>query len=129
MLNNDEFTAKYPDFVRVLTSDILNIQDERMLHGAIGLSTEAGEVLDILKKSVYYGRGIDRTKVIDELGDCLFYIQMMLNQVGVDMFEVLRVNVAKLDERYQGKFNALKANNRDVEAEKRAQEQQMRLNL
>ena len=45
----------------------------RLLHGVIGLVTETSELLDAIKKSLFYGKPLDKTNLIEELGDLLWY--------------------------------------------------------
>lgn len=47
-----------------------------MLHFAIGLSTESAEILDQIKKHVYYNKPLDIINLEEELGDCLWYIAL-----------------------------------------------------
>jgi hypothetical protein len=43
------------------------------LHMAIGVSGEAGELLDTIKKFAIYQKPLDFTNLIEELGDIEFY--------------------------------------------------------
>lgn len=98
------------------------LQDEktiRLLHAAIGLSTESGEVLDMLKKHIYYGRKLDEVNFIEELGDLLWYVGVAVDALGTTFEEVQRINVMKLKERYDGEFSQEKALKRDLAAERR----------
>ena len=45
----------------------------RILHAAIGCVTESGELLDALKKQIFYGRELDVVNVKEEAGDILWY--------------------------------------------------------
>jgi NTP pyrophosphatase (non-canonical NTP hydrolase) len=89
-----------------------------ILHGAIGLSTEAGELLDQIKKHVFYGRELDIVNIIEELGDGLWYIGLILNQLDVSFEEVMKRNIEKLRTRYPEKFTEDKAVNRDLDKER-----------
>ena len=55
------------------------------LHGAIGLATEAGELLDNAKKFMVYGRKIDRENALEEVGDCLHYLQYICTSLEFSM--------------------------------------------
>ena len=70
------------------------------LHMAVGISGEAGELLDAIKKHVIYGKPMDWVNVVEELGDLEFYMEGLRQLVGVTRDEVLRVNTAKLGKRY-----------------------------
>ncbi len=71
-----------------------------LLHNAIGVSGEAGELLDAVKKHIIYGQPLDRANILEELGDLEFYLQGLRNCLLVDREEILRLNVEKLQKRY-----------------------------
>ena len=77
-----------------------------LLHMAIGISGEAGELLDAIKKAVIYNKPIDRENVIEELGDLEFYMEGLRQGLGITREETLQTNVAKLGARYAaGKYS------------------------
>jgi len=105
----------YPKFV-----DCLRAYNDRMglsgdiLHSAVGISGEAGELLDHIKKVIWQQHCIDINYTIKELGDILFYFQSMCNCVGTDIDEVRKLNIEKLTKRYpDGVFDAERIINRD----------------
>jgi NTP pyrophosphatase (non-canonical NTP hydrolase) len=71
-----------------------------LLHAAVGTSGEAGELLDAVKKHWVYNKPLDRTNVIEELGDLEFYMAAMRLVLGVSRDQVLQANVDKLCKRY-----------------------------
>jgi NTP pyrophosphatase (non-canonical NTP hydrolase) len=73
---------------------------ERQLLGALGLAGESGEVVDYLKKVLIHGEELDRSKLVDELGDVMWYIHLIYNTYNISMTEVLEGNIKKLCERY-----------------------------
>jgi NTP pyrophosphatase (non-canonical NTP hydrolase) len=94
----------------------------RLLHTALGLASEAGEFVDALKKHLFYGKEIDAINLLEELGDHLWYIGIGLNELGFSMEEGFARNIAKLQERYKGKFGETQAENRDLDAERKTLE-------
>lgn len=70
-------------------------------HGATGVCTEAGELLDAIKKMVCYNKQLDRENVIEELGDLEFYMQQVRSRLDITREETLKANMAKLAVRYQ----------------------------
>ena len=72
------------------------------LHMAVGISGEAGELLDAVKKQAIYGKEIDRENVIEELGDLEFYMEGLRQQMGITRQETIDANIAKLGKRYEG---------------------------
>lgn len=71
-----------------------------MAHAAMGLTGEAGEYSDAIKKHIFYGKELDTANVIEELGDIAFYLQAACNTHGVTIEEVIQANANKLAKRY-----------------------------
>lgn len=72
-------------------------------HAALGLTGEAGEVAELIKKAI---RGdndgvVDREKLTKELGDVAYYLVTLARLHGIDADEILWANVAKLTSRQQ----------------------------
>lgn len=88
-----------------------------LLHSAIGISTEGGELADNLKRTIFYGEDLDVGNLIAEAGDLLWYIQLALATVGSSLDEALIKNNLKLRKRYGDKFSEDAAINRNLEAE------------
>jgi len=94
------------------------IKCARLQHAAMGLATEAGEFVDMIKKHIYYGKALDVVNAKEELSDCSWYIALALNELKTTMNEVLTLNINKLKLRYPAKFSSEAAINRDVVAER-----------
>lgn len=77
-----------------------NTEVDGLLHAAIGMSGESGEVLDMIKKVWVYEKLIDPEKLIEELGDIIFYWQAMANLMGISAHEIKLKNMRKLNKRY-----------------------------
>ena len=71
-----------------------------LLHMAVGVSGEAGELLDAVKKAAIYCKPIDRVNVIEELGDIEFYLEGLRAGMGITREECLSANISKLSKRY-----------------------------
>lgn len=72
-----------------------------LAHSAFGISGEAGELLDAVKKHVFYNKPLDRENVKEELGDLEFYMQALRAKLGITRQETLEHNMSKLAERYK----------------------------
>ena len=94
-----------------------------MLHAAMGLASEAGEVLDAIKAAIYYGRPLDRTNLIEELGDIEWFLAVLRDELDVSQDDVQRINIEKLRARYPEKFTSEAANNRNLDTERAILEQ------
>lgn len=93
-----------------------------LLHASLGITTESGELTDILKKYILYNKDIDVINFKEELGDLLWYIALACRHLDVSMEEIFAQNNAKLRARYGEKFTAHAALNRDLDKERKVLE-------
>jgi NTP pyrophosphatase (non-canonical NTP hydrolase) len=91
----------------------------RVLHASMGIATEAGELLDALKKHVFYGNDIDVVNLLEEHGDILWYAAILADAVGFSFEDSFEKNIAKLRARYPLQFDELRAAQRDLARERR----------
>jgi NTP pyrophosphatase (non-canonical NTP hydrolase) len=87
--------------------------DHPIEYYALGLAGEAGEASGALKKYVFHDHGIPGLKVMEELGDCLWYLTAMAAKLGFSLEFVARQNVEKLRRRYPDGFSKEASKNRD----------------
>ena len=80
-------------------------EQAHMLHMAVGVSGESGELLDAVKKHVVYRKAVDRANVVEELGDLEFYMEGLRQGLNITREECIEANIAKLSVRYQGKYS------------------------
>lgn len=73
-------------------------------HAATGVATEAGELLDAIKKHVIYNRPLDRQNVIEELGDLEFYMEQVRQALSISREETLHMNFVKLADKDKGRY-------------------------
>jgi NTP pyrophosphatase (non-canonical NTP hydrolase) len=88
------------------------------LHMVIGISTEAGELLDAYKKHFAYGKDLDIVNVGEEIADIMWYISNLCRIKGIDLEVVMQRNIDKLKERYPEKFTQENALNRNLDNER-----------
>lgn len=79
---------------------LMTAQEAHLWHMGTGVSGEAGELLDAVKKSVVYKKPLDRENVVEELGDLRFYMAGLMNALGISEQEILYATNKKLDKRY-----------------------------
>ena len=107
----------------------------RILHAVMGISTEAAEMMDVLKKHIFYGKDLDReamVNLLEEAGDACWYLfGILLDELGTALKiddpinSCLAGNLSKLRKRYGEKFSEFDAAHRDVVAEIKALKQEM----
>jgi NTP pyrophosphatase (non-canonical NTP hydrolase) len=96
-----------PNEYQVLTRETWNnnlTAEQRLTNAALGLAGEAGEVVELIKKELYHGKGRDLDKICKELGDVLYYAARLADEVGLPLSDVLQKNYEKLSTRYPGGF-------------------------
>ncbi len=86
----------------------------RLLHGAMGLDTESGEIMDSLKRHFIYGSDLNVVNIREELGDIMWYVALICSELEIGIEDICRDNIAKLSKRYPEKFSRHSAENRDV---------------
>jgi len=108
----DEMTAALSKNGSAIMRD-LNPTNADLLHMAVGVSGEAGELLDAVKKSAIYGKPLDHKNMVEELGDLEFYMSRIRQIIGVSRNEVLEKNYEKLSKRYsEGSYSNNQAQKR-----------------
>ena len=118
------FFNTYTDFVTKVTSDpSLNLEDlnarfaeieneskiktPRLLTAALGLGSETGEFVEIVKKMFLQGKPASDENVFHmkrELGDIMWYWVTACAALDLDPFEVITENQKKLEARYGEQF-------------------------
>lgn len=100
------------------------IQATRLNNAARGLADDCGELNGAVKKFLEYGQPLDRTNVIEELGDILWRVAQACKAIDCNLDEVMAANIRKLHKvRYPaGVFDSAKAIDRDLNAERSAVE-------
>lgn len=89
-----------------------------LLHATMGISTEAGELLDVMKKHLAYGRSIDKVNIAEEVGDVLWYVAIILRELNMTFEQVMEMNINKLQKRFPDKFTEEEANTRNLTDER-----------
>jgi len=125
-------TQKYVEFVDAVTSQpsknheafIYRLQElegqefptERLLTAAVGMSAEAGEFTEIIKKMIFQGKPVTEENLFHlkrELGDIMWYVAQACIGLNISLDEVLVMNVEKLSARYpEGTFDVYFSENR-----------------
>lgn len=78
----------------------------KIRNGCYGMCGEAGECIDILKKVEFQGHAFDPNKLLDELGDVLWYVAQTATGLGVHLEDVAQHNADKLKSRYPDGFDS-----------------------
>jgi len=89
---------------------------ERLLTAAVGMSAEAGEFTEIVKKIVFQGKPVNQENLFHlkrELGDIIWYVSQACIGLDISLEEVIQMNFEKLSARYpEGAFTIERSENR-----------------
>ena len=119
-----DFFSTYSEFVEKVTSepsmdlealkssfddieDNSSIKTARLLTAALGLGSETGEFVEIVKKMLLQGKPPSEDNIFHmkrELGDIMWYWTTACASLDLDPFEVISENQKKLEARYGEKF-------------------------
>ena len=119
-----DFFSTYSEFVEKVTSQpslntkalkrsideiesSSNIKIPRLLTAALGLGSESGEFVEIVKKMILQGKPPSEENIFHmkrELGDIMWYWTTACASLGLDPYEVISENQKKLEARYGEKF-------------------------
>ena len=92
-----------------------NIKIPRLLTAALGLGSESGEFVEIVKKMVLQGKPPSEENIFHmkrELGDIMWYWMQAVHALNITPDEVIQENIRKLEARYPGGFEAVRSENR-----------------
>ena len=123
---------KYVEFVNMTTSNpskdhasfinsLMELREqefptERLLTAAVGMSAEAGEFTEIVKKIVFQGKPVNQENLFHlkrELGDIMWYVSQACIGLDISIEEVIQMNFEKLNARYpEGAFSIERSENR-----------------
>lgn len=125
---------QYSDFVKAVTSspsldiNVLvtrllelsqnkDINISQLLTGSVGISSEGGELGEVVKKILFQSKPLDDAAIFHmkrELGDIIFYWINACMALNIDPYEVIDENIRKLETRYPGgKFSMYHSENRE----------------
>lgn len=94
----------------------------RVLHAAMGCVTESAELMDALKKQIFYGRELDVVNVKEEAGDILYYLAILFDELDTTFEAEMKRVINKLKVRFPDKFSEKNAFERDLENERESLE-------
>lgn len=83
-----------------------------ILDACLGLSGEAGEFNDMIKKWIFHEKELDVEHLKKECGDVMWYVAMLCDAFNWSLDDVMQTNIDKLRERYPDGFDVRRANNR-----------------
>ena len=110
-------SSEYPKLIERLTELKAQGADvSRLMTAAFGMSAEAGEFTEVVKKIFLQGKPYNEENVFHmkrELGDLCWYLAQACMALDINFEEVLEMNYEKLSARYpEGSFDVYRSENR-----------------
>ena len=75
----------------------------------LGLTGEAGECAEIIKKHLHHEHPLNREHLLKEISDTLWYVALGCEVLGANLDDVMQLNIDKLKARYPDGFSADKS--------------------
>ena len=86
--------------------------EQQLANAALGLTGEAGETAELIKKHLFHATPLDQDALVKELGDCLWYIAAFATVQGLSLDDIAQHNIDKLRKRYPEGFDPERSRNR-----------------
>ena len=92
---------EFNEYQKLARSTAVYPEEYKVVYPALGLCGEAGEVADKIKKTIRGDSSLDEVtgNIADELGDVLWYLAILADDLGVELEDVAKWNVDKLQRR------------------------------
>jgi NTP pyrophosphatase (non-canonical NTP hydrolase) len=110
-------SSEYPKLVERLNElEGQGADVSRLMTAAFGMSAEAGEFTEVVKKIFLQGKPYTEDNIFHmkrELGDLCWYLAQACMSLNITFEEVLEMNYEKLSARYpEGSFDVYRSENR-----------------
>ncbi|GAB5053302.1 nucleoside triphosphate pyrophosphohydrolase family protein [Pediococcus ethanolidurans] len=67
---------------------------------ALGLASESGQVVDLVKNYTFHGKDLNREELTKEMGDVLWYLSQVAEWADIPFEQVAQENIETLNQRY-----------------------------
>ncbi|MHA3066046.1 nucleoside triphosphate pyrophosphohydrolase family protein [Lacticaseibacillus saniviri] len=83
-----------------LANRTLTGNEQVLTNLSLGLASDSGQVIDLIKKYTFQGQELSRDELTRELGDTLWYLSQIALWADIPFEEVAQVNIDQLAKRY-----------------------------
>ncbi|KRO18318.1 nucleoside triphosphate pyrophosphohydrolase family protein [Lacticaseibacillus saniviri] len=83
-----------------LANRTLTGNEQVLTNLSLGLASDSGQVIDLIKKYTFQGQELNRDELTRELGDTLWYLSQIALWADIPFEEVAQVNIDQLAKRY-----------------------------
>ena len=95
----------FNEYQKLARSTAVYPEEHKVVYPALGLCGEAGEVADKIKKTIRGDSSLVNVtgSIADELGDVLWYLAILADDLGLPLEDIAYWNVDKLQRRMKSK--------------------------
>jgi NTP pyrophosphatase (non-canonical NTP hydrolase) len=87
----------FDDYQKLAISTAIYPEEYKIIYPTLGLCGESGEVAEKIKKHIRDGKSLSGLK--KELGDVLWYIAALAEDLDISLQDVAELNIQKLSDR------------------------------
>lgn len=91
--------------LRTAANKTVEDDDKRLLLWTVAWAGEVGEFCNMLKKKVGHGHDFTEEQLGDEIGDVLWYLAVIADELGLSLDQIAEQNIEKLKRRYPEGFS------------------------
>ena len=93
----------FNEYQKLARSTAVYPEEYKVIYPALGLCGEAGEVADKIKKTIRGDSSLDEVSgnIAGELGDVLWYLAILAEDIGFDLEKIAEWNADKLNRRWR----------------------------
>lgn len=101
--NKYKKVSDFDMYQKVALTTAIYPREQAIIYPTLGLTGEAGEVANKVKKIIRDGSNFKDEKLVSEIkaeiGDCLWYIAVLANDFGIKLSDIASANLEKLENR------------------------------
>lgn len=98
---------EFNDYQKLANRTLLG-NEQVLTNCALGLASESGEVIDLIKKYTFNGEDLKRDELVKKMGDVLWYLSQVAEWANIPFEEVAQQNITTLNTRYGKQIDAQK---------------------
>lgn len=87
-----------------LANRSLNGDEQVLTKCALGLSSETGEVLNLIQKYTFEHCEVSQEELVKEMGDVMWYLSQIAKWANIPFEEVAKSNIELLKNRYPERY-------------------------
>ncbi len=95
---------KFNEYQKAANRTLLG-KEQVLTNCALGLTGEAGEVANLVRRYAFQSNQLDRKQLIKEMGDVLWYLSQIAEWADIPFDEVADDNIKRLEARYPSNVN------------------------